>query len=99
MLKAAVMPTTQKMVKHDVEDDSSECPGRSCEKICARMPETIRNTAASGHADEKFDLMMEQAAVVQEADDGDEGSARENADDLLQRRAVQCEQNREQKPR
>ena len=60
------------------------------------MPETSRMTAASGHGSEQFDLMMEQAAVVQYADHGDERRARVNADHLRQRRAVHRDEQRDQ---
>ena len=47
------------------------------------------------HADEEFDLMVEQAAVVKEADDGEQGGSGEDADDLLLGDAVAGEENRE----
>src|SRR5580704_8660241 len=45
------------------------------------------------HADEKFYLVVQQAAVVEEADDGEQRGAGKDADDLLLRRVVPREQH------
>jgi len=47
MLKAAVMPTTQTMVRHQSRMRPA-MPGTNCENSCARMPDAIRKIAAMG---------------------------------------------------
>ncbi len=89
------MPTTQTTVS-TVSAQIPGVPGQSFEKTSARIPEISRITAASGHRSEQFDLMMEQAAIVQYADNGDERRARVYADHLRQRGAVHGYQQRDQ---
>ncbi len=50
-------------------ENQSAAPGMNCEKSCARMPEAIRKIAGERHANEKFYLVMQQPAVIEEADE------------------------------
>ena len=45
------------------------------------------------HTDEELHLMMEESAVVEEADDREQRGSRKNADNLLLGRSVQREQD------
>ncbi len=54
-----------------------------------------QETRAGRHADEKLHLMVEHAAVVEQADGGQQRGAGENARDLLLRRAAQRENDSE----
>src|ERR1700722_1073239 len=54
-----------------------------------------KNSGSEGHRDEQFDLMMQPALVIEEADRRNERRARYDAEALRARRAVEREQNRE----
>ena len=47
-----------------------------------------------GHAQEEFDLVMEQPAIVEDADSRDQRPADENAHDLRARRSVESKEHR-----
>ena len=95
MLKDAVIPTTQTRVSAV----SAQIPRRSRPNVGENLSADARNEQddrRGGHGSEQLDLMMEQAAVVQNADDGDKRRARVNADHLRQRGAVHRHEQRDQ---
>ena len=54
-----------------------------------------KNSGGERHGDEQFDLVMQPAFVVEEADGGDERGAGDDAERFERARAVEREQNRE----
>ncbi len=94
MLNAAVMPTTHKTVRHQSRNRSDGAGNELRKKLRANAGSDQENSSER-HADEKFYLVMQQAAVVEEADDGEQRGAGEDADDLLLRRVVPREQHGE----
>jgi hypothetical protein len=85
MLKEAVMPTTQITVKK-ISRTVPSVPGKNWMKNCAWIQR---------HADEKFYLVVQQAAVIQKSDEGEQRCAREDAGNLLQRNLANCEDDAE----
>ena len=94
MLKDAVMPTTQTTVRQPVEHDARGSGNEFRENLSANSGGE-QEQRGHGHPDEQFDLVMQQAAVVEQSDHREQRGAGENSDDLLMRRAAEREQNGE----
>ena len=92
MLNAAVMPTTQRIGEAPIENYSGEAGNELRKKLRANAG-SDQEHGGERHGDEKFYLVMQQAAVVKEPDDREHRGACEDADDLLQRRVMPCEQH------
>ena len=73
------MPTTQSNREADIENDARERPGQTPRKT-GRESRKRQEERGNRHADEKFYLVMKQAAVVEEADCREQCGARENSD-------------------
>lgn len=86
MLTAAVTPTTQKKVRRM---ENGEWKTERNGHVDAGSDE---HESRQGHAEQQFDLMVQAAAVVQDADDGQEGGAGQDGDDLGARGAVDEQQ-------
>src|SRR5271156_3354504 len=67
--------------------------GKELRKKLRANPGSDQENGGERHAHEKFYLVMQQAAVVQEANDRQQRSAGEDADDLLQGRVVPRQQH------
>ncbi len=91
------MPTTQKIVKAA----SSKYPMRpetKTSKTWAWMPLARSGSRGDGHGDEQFDLVMQPAFVVEEADGGDERGAGDDASALCSGGTVEREEDGEHDP-
>ena len=88
MLNAAVMPTTQKTVKPMSRITPASAGNELREKL---RPDSGRNQQKrrDGHAHEKLDLVMQQAAVVEEPVPRDQCAAGDDAGHLHRGYAVQ----------
>ena len=65
-----------------IEDEAGDAGNELRKELRADAGRDQENRG-DGHADEEFHLVMEQAAVVEEADDGEQRSSGEDAEDLL----------------
>ena len=94
MLNAAVMPTTHKTVRHQSRTNPPK-PGNELRKKLRANARSNQKNSRQRHAHEKLYLVMQQPAIIQKADQRQQRSARQNPDDLLQRRVMPREQHRE----
>ena len=79
-------------IKHQAGD-----AGNELRKKLRAYTRSDQKNRGDGHADEKFHLVVEQAAVVQEPDDREQRGAGQDAHDLLLGNVVAREQNRQHK--
>ena len=90
------MPTTHK--PEAAVKPRPQCLENIGKELRANAGSNQKNSS-DGHPDEKFHLMVQQPAVVQEADQREQRGSRKDADNLLLRRIVPRKQNRSTNPR
>ena len=83
-----MMPTTQNDRETAVQDHAERAVDEHREKLRADAGRQ-QETCARGHANEELHLVVKHAAVVEQADGGEQRGAGKNARDLLLRRAAQ----------
>lgn len=84
--------------EEDCEKSVKDVAGAAAEKDFKNLRVNAsrkQNTCGERHAEEKFDLMMKQATIIENADGGHDGRAAQDSHDLLACFSAKGEKNRE----
>ena len=92
-----MIPTTQNRVR-PISRAGPDGPGNNADAYVSLHPQRHQRQGRQGHGDKQLDLMMQQVAVVQNADHQQQGGSRENTKDLAARGAVYKPEDRKDRP-